>query len=236
MPQTIPLALAVAEKAFREFYNQWLCGLQPFLSLETAADGQICVLFKVVAGDATGQQESACHRGGVDEQAHCQAAKAQQYHRRRSPSYRRRLLRRAAAREAADGTVKKRTEAEMFVQTDTENLSRNTPPHPDPVLPCMLAVEAEQQPQHDPQYLPRDEVCSDETYAESFPHLGPATLPQLDGHDDSHVLNHTEINVMNFLDIIKNQEDERRRDAENAREEREADLENFRKLINQSLL
>ena len=236
MPQTIPLALAVAEKAFREFCNQWLCGLQPFLSLETASDGQIHVLFKVVAGDATGQHEPACHRGGADEQAHRQAAKAQQHQRRRSPSYRRRLLRRAAARTAADGTVIRRTKAEKFVQTDTENLSRNAPPHPDPVLPCMLAVEAEQQPQHDPQYLPRDEVCSDETYAESFPHLGPATLPQLDGHDDSHVLNHTEINVMNFLDIIKNQEDERRRDAENAREEREADLENFRKLINQSLL
>ena len=118
----------------------------------------------------------------------------------------------------------------------TENLSRNTPPHPDPVLPCMLAVEAEQQPQHDPQYLPRDEVCSDKTYAESLSHLGPATLPQLDGHDNSHVLNHTEMNVMDFLDIIKNQEDERRTDAENAREEREADLENLRKLINQSLL
>jgi len=234
MPHTIPLALAVAEKAFREFCNQWRCGLQPFLSLETASDGQIHVLFKVVAGDATGQHEPTCHRGGVDDQAHCQAAKAQQHHRRRSPSYRRRLLRRAGARAAADSTVIRRTEAERFMQT--ENLSRNTPPHPDSVLPCMLAVEAEQQPNHDPQYLPRDEVCSDETYAELLPHLGPATLPQLDGHNDSHVLNHSEINVMKFQDIIKNQEDERRRDAESAREEREADLENFRKLINQSLL
>ena len=103
----------------------------------------------------------------------------------------------------------------------------------------MLAVEAEQhqQPQHDPQYLPQDEVCSDETYAESLPHLSPATLPQLYGHqDDSHVLNHSEINVMDFLNIIKNQEKEHRRDAENAREEREADLENLRKMINRSLL
>ena len=68
MPQTIPLALAVAEKAFREFRNQWLCGLQPILSLETASDGQIHVLFKVVAGagDATGQHEVPLHRGGVD--------------------------------------------------------------------------------------------------------------------------------------------------------------------------
>ena len=57
MPQTIPLALAVAEKAFREFQNQWLSGLQPSLSLETAPDGQIHVLFKVIAGagDVTGQ-------------------------------------------------------------------------------------------------------------------------------------------------------------------------------------
>ena len=54
MPQTISLALAVAEKAFREFRNQWLSGLQPILSLETASDGQIHVIFKVVAGDATG--------------------------------------------------------------------------------------------------------------------------------------------------------------------------------------
>ena len=76
----------------------------------------------MVAGDATGQQEPACHHSGVDEQAHCQAAKAQQHHRRRSPSYRRRLLRRAAARAAADGTVIKQTKAEKFGQTDTENL------------------------------------------------------------------------------------------------------------------
>ena len=79
MPQTIPLALAVAEKAFREFYNQWLCGLQPILSLETASDGQIDVLFKVVAGagDATGQhQHEVTLRGGVDEQTRFLAAKA----------------------------------------------------------------------------------------------------------------------------------------------------------------
>ena len=96
MPQTIPLALAVAEKAFREFQNQWLSGLQPSLSLETAPDGQIHVLFKVIAGagDATGQHEAALHRGSVDEQARCLFP---QLHRRRSPSYRRQLLRRAAA-------------------------------------------------------------------------------------------------------------------------------------------
>ena len=217
MPQTIPLALAVAEKAFREFHDQWLSGLQPILSLETASDGQIHVIFKVTAG--AGDASAALHRGGGDEQARCLAAKDSQRLRRRSPSYRRRLLRRAAARAAAADTVT----AVKFVQTEAENL-----PNPDQVLPCMLAVEAEQQPQH---YLPQDEVCSDESYAE----LCLATLPQLDGHNDNHVLNHSKTNISEFLDIIKKQENDRRRDTANARKEREAereeDMRNFRKML-----
>ena len=227
MHQTIPLALAVAEKAFREFCNQWLSGLQPILSLETASNGQIDVLFKVVAGagDATGQHEVTL-RGGVDDQKRFLAAKASQQHRRRSPSYRRRLMKRAAARAAADNAIMKPTTAVKFVQTEAENLSSITPPCPDPVLPCMLAVEAVQQPQHYPQHLPRDEVCSDETYA-----IMPASLPQLDGHNDSHVLNHSEINVTEFLDIVKNQENVRRRDAEIARNERDEDLRNIRRML-----
>ena len=116
MSRTIPLALAVAEKAFREFQNQWLSGLQPSLSLETAPDGQIHVLFKVIAGagDATGQHEAALHRGSVDEQARCLFP---QHHRRRSPSYRRQLLRRAAARAAADANVIKST-TDVNLQTE----------------------------------------------------------------------------------------------------------------------
>ena len=213
MPQTIPLALAVAEKAFREFQSQWLSGLKPSLSLETASDGQICVHFKVVAG--------------AGEQARCLAAKVQEQHRRRSPSYRRRLLKRAAARAAADDTVIKSVKAVKFVQTEPEN----TPPYPDPVLPCVLAVEAEHEPQHHLQYLPQDEVCSDETYAESLPLSCSATLPQLDGHNDSNVLDHSEMNVTQFLEIIRSQENDRRRDAENARHERDEDLRNLRRML-----
>ena len=222
MPQTIPLALAVAEKAFREFQNQWLSGLKPSLSLETASDGQICVIFKVVAG--------------AGEQERCLAEKVPQHHRRRSPSYRRRLIKRAAARAAAADTVMKRATAVKFVQTEAEK----TPLYPDPVLPCRLAVEAEHhgaehQPQHHPQYLPQDEVCSDETYAESLPLLCPATLPQLDGHNDSHVLNRSEINLTEFTDIIEKQEEDRRRDADRRRKERESDMEQFRKLLDDHL-
>ena len=135
----------------REFRNQWLSGLQPILSLETASDGRIHVLFKVVAGDATGQREGAQHQG-VDNKARCQAGKAQQ-HCRRSPSYRRRLLRRAAARAAA---------GEKSVQTDTEKCHQpvlplppiSSPPQPDPAPTIVLAAEAEQLPQHHPQHLP----------------------------------------------------------------------------------
>ena len=78
MLHTIPLALAVAENAMGEFRNQWLSGLQPILSLETASDGRIHVLFKVVAGDVTGQHEGAQHQG-VDDKARSQAGKAQQH-------------------------------------------------------------------------------------------------------------------------------------------------------------
>ena len=164
---------------------------------------------------------------GAGEQARCLAAKVQEQHRRRSPSYRRRLLKRAAARAAADDTVIKSVKAVKFVQTEPEN----TPPYPDPVLPCVLAVEAEHEPQHHLQYLPQDEVCSDETYAESLPLSCSATLPQLDGHNDSNVLDHSEMNVTQFLEIIRSQENDRRRDAENARKDREEDMRNIKRML-----
>ena len=47
----LPLALAVADKAFYDFSNQWLAGLQPQLSLETGPDGQIRISSRVVAGN-----------------------------------------------------------------------------------------------------------------------------------------------------------------------------------------
>ena len=74
MLPTIPLALAVAENAMREFRNQWLSGLQPIQSLETASDGRIHVTLKVVAGDVTDQHEGAKHQG-VEDRARCQAGK-----------------------------------------------------------------------------------------------------------------------------------------------------------------
>ena len=43
-----PLALAVSDKAFYDFSNQWLAGLQPQLSLETGRYGQIRISSQVV--------------------------------------------------------------------------------------------------------------------------------------------------------------------------------------------
>ena len=84
-------------------------------------------------------------------------------------SYRRRLLRRAAARAAAG-------EKSVQTQTDTEKCHQpvlplppiSSPPQPDPAPTIVLAAEAEQLPQHHPQHLPLDELCSDPTYAESL--------------------------------------------------------------------
>ena len=74
------------------------------------------------------------------------------------------------------------------------------PPH-HPVSPYMLVVEAEHLSQHHPRDLPLDEVCPDQTFAESF----PSTIAQLDWHDESHV--HSDVNVVDFVDIINNQEE-----------------------------
>ena len=98
----LPLALAVAEKAIREFSNQWLAGLQPQLSLETGPDGQILVNSRVAAGDVPTRALVVRHHD-AEALGRRQAGEAVQRPRprRHGPSYQRRLIRRAAAREAA---------------------------------------------------------------------------------------------------------------------------------------
>ena len=50
--QHYPLPLAVAERAMREFCNQWFAGLKPQLCLETHPNGQILVSTTVAAENA----------------------------------------------------------------------------------------------------------------------------------------------------------------------------------------
>ena len=61
MPTYFPLAISVAEKAMREFCQQWYSGLQPCLSLETSADGEISVGSRVIAGDVSTTQPRDAH-------------------------------------------------------------------------------------------------------------------------------------------------------------------------------
>ena len=73
---------------------------------------------------------------------------------------------------------------EKSVQTDTEKCRQpvlplppiSPPPQAVPAPPIVLDAEAEQLPQHHPQHLPLDELCSDQTYAESLNFHCP-TLP-----------------------------------------------------------
>jgi hypothetical protein len=95
----LPLALAVAEKAIREFSNQWLAGLQPQLSLETGPDGQIWVNSRVGAGDVPTRALVVRHH--TAEAPDCRQAREAVQHprpRRHGPSYQRRLLRRAVTK------------------------------------------------------------------------------------------------------------------------------------------
>ena len=59
--RTLPLALAVVEKAILEFSIQWVAGLQPQLSLETSIDGQIWVNSMVAAEDVPTRVLVVCH-------------------------------------------------------------------------------------------------------------------------------------------------------------------------------
>ena len=159
-----PLAIIVAEKAMHEFCQQWLSGLQPSLSLETAPDGEIRVCCKVIAGDAS---HSAHHSA-----QHPDAEKARKRH-HRGPSYRRRLARRAAARKAA---------VDKAVQV--------SPALPDQ-LPN-VPLDAVHAPDH--HVLLRDELCPDKDYVlpcaavpsdQHRDHVALDQVPQVDGHADA---------------------------------------------------
>ena len=79
MLHSLPLVLAVTEKTIREFSNQWLAGLQPQLSLETAPDGQIWVNSRVAAGDVPTRALVVLHHA----HGHCKAEEATRPHRPR---------------------------------------------------------------------------------------------------------------------------------------------------------
>ena len=158
MPTYIPLAISVAEKAMHEFCKQWFSGLQPSLSLETAADGQIRVCSRVIAGDvATPPPRDAHH----------DAEQAQK--RRRSPSYQRRLQQRAAAQKAAAAA---KIAAKAVVQVVTAEVHARPPsPQPFPIPEDELCPDKDYVPPTDDQDLHPQQLVD--------------TIPQLDGHGEA---------------------------------------------------
>ena len=160
MLRPLPLALAVAEKAFREFSNQWLAGLQPQLSLETSKDGQIWFNSRVAAGDVPTRAVVDRHHAADEASGRCQAGQAVQHPRprRRGPSYQRRLLRRASARAAAET-------ADEAVQTAVETVEQPAGEAVQADPPSQVAAEvlpAPAQPHQENFWsLLRDELCPD---------------------------------------------------------------------------
>ena len=162
MPTCLPLAICVAEKAMQEFCKQWLSGLQPCLSLDTAPNGEISVCSKVTAGDVVPPDHREAHQRVAG-----QAQKQQ-----RGPSYNRRLQRRAAARKVAAAlqTADKAVTVEVAVDV--------------PDMPLVEAAHAEPSPI-------QDELCPDKDYLlpttqDQQQHLDPqhyldVTIPLLDG-------------------------------------------------------
>ena len=167
MHHSFPLALVVAEKAMREFVNQWIAGLQPKLSIETSPNGDILVSSNVRAENVFSQARRAVS-DHVAAEASGRGHHDHSHQRRKSPSYHRRLRRRAAKRAAAT--------AEKAVQT-VKDASRPVP-LPPPTNP-----------------VPSDELCSDKEYHavtvgqhhhqqadDLLPHQPHHSIPQLDGN------------------------------------------------------
>ena len=162
-PTYLPLAISVAVKAMREFCQQWYSGLQPCLSLEISADGEIRVCSRVIAGDVATTQPRDAHHGHVDT--------GQVQKRRRGPSYHRRMKRRRDARKAAAASKI----ADKAIQ----------------VVSGLPLTETEYSPPQVQTFpIPLDELCPDKDYLlpTQDQHLPPQhqlvdTIPQLDGHE-----------------------------------------------------
>ena len=178
MPTYLPLAICVAEKAMHEFCKQWLAGLQPFLSLETAPNGEIRVFSKVTAGDVVIPDHRDARHG----------VSGQTEKRRRGPSYYRRLQRRATARKVAAA----QQIADKAIPVEV--VAPDVPTVDVPDLPLVGAVHVVPPPP-----LIQDELCPDKDYLlptiqDQQQHLAPqhhldVNIPQLDGHG-SDVMEH----------------------------------------------
>ena len=108
-----PFAILLAEQAVRQFFKQWNAGLQPCLLLETRASGAIFVSSNVTAGVTLPEQTEYVFQPPPQARHH-----PRQHSRPPGPSRLRRRERRAQARElaAAQAVAKTQNNSEAAVQ------------------------------------------------------------------------------------------------------------------------
>ena len=212
-----PFAILLAEQAVREFVKQWNAGLQPCLLLETHASGAIFVSSKVTAGvTLPGQTENVFPH---PPHAPC-------HHRRPpGPSRLRRRERRAQARELAPAQAVPKTpnKAEAAVQAVA-----SPPARCDAAVQAVASSPARAVASAVPAVMlnPRDEPAVPAVQA-SPPHGGPdgplqVLLRQIQG----------EQYVRDTFCSDRDYFEKQRRDDEERKKQREADLENIRRMIN----
>ena len=191
----------MADKAFYDFSNQWLAGLQPQLSLETGPDGQIWVSSRVVAGNVPTHAKLVLRPHAAEE--------AGLHHRHRprhhGPSRQRRRLRREDARAAAATADKAVDKAELAVKT-VNAAEKDVPPGADKVaksptnysqVAAAEVIPLDPKPSHHDQNFCHsdfrsvvDELCPDGVYhaaGEAAWHLPPPPAPAPDDPRSTHI-------------------------------------------------
>ena len=183
-----PHPVKVAEQAVREFFQQWIAGLQPSLLLQTKTDGEILLSSRVTTGVPQPAEQIVQDR-------------VQRKHHRVGPSQLRRRARRAQARgkvaeQAAAapslpqqppcvaGTAAAAKSLDASVQASqihpvTVNIAVQAVPQTPQLVDTAVQVGDAQHKHH--QHATRrviDQFCPDQEQAEQ---AFPSPIPQLDG-------------------------------------------------------
>ena len=214
-----PFATLLAEQAVQQFFKQWHAGLQPCLSLETHSSGAIFVSSNVTAGVTLPKQTENVFPPPLHARH-----QPRQHRRPPGPSRLRRRERRAQARElAAAQAVPKKTpnNSEAAVQA-----TASPPARCDAAVQAVASSPARVVASAAPAVMlnPRDEPAAVQA---SPPHGGPdgplqVLLRQIQGEQ------YVKDTFCSDRDYFEKQ----RRDDEERKKQREADLENIRRMIN----
>ena len=217
-----PFAILLAEQALHQFVKQWKAGLQPCLLLETHTNGAIFVSSKVTAGVTLPQQTENVFSPQPDARHHPR----RQHRRPPGPSRLRRRERRAQARELA--AVQAVPTFPNFPNKPEAAVEAAAPSSP---VICEAAVQAVPSParavasvavQAAVLLLDEPAVQADPPHDEP---VGPlqVLLAQLRGEQ---FVTDTFCSDRDYSELVKKQNDDEER-----KKERQADLDNIRRMI-----